>query len=215
MSIKNKRALLTVAVVEDDARIRLSLVEILQRTSECQCVGDYGTGEDAVAGLIARPARIVVMDINLPGISGVETVRRLAEVLPDTQFIMLTVAKDTTNIFNALAAGAAGYLLKPVRAQQLLAAINDVDQGGAPMTSSIARQVVATFQRKPAKPSDVTLSEREYQVLKLLAEGWLYKQAAAELGMSINTFCEHIRRIYRKLNVHSRQDAVAHYQKRC
>jgi DNA-binding NarL/FixJ family response regulator len=213
VSIRTKSIPLSVAVVEDDARIRLSLVEILRRTSECQCVGDYGTGEEAVAGLTAQPARVVVMDINLPGISGVETVRRLAEVLADTQFIMLTVVKDTTNIFNAFAAGAAGYLLKPVRGQQLLAAILDVEQGGAPMTSSIARQVVATFQRKPSKPTDVTLSEREYQVLKLLAEGWLYKQAAAELGMSINTFCEHIRRIYRKLKVHSRLEAVAHYQK--
>jgi len=217
----SESASLTVAVVEDDARVRRSLVEIVQQSAGCQCMGDYGSGEEAVKGLSKLPARVVLMDINLPGISGVECVRQLAGILLETQFVMLTTYKDSDNIFDALAAGASGYLIKPVRARELLAAIKDVDRGGAPMTSSIARQVVAFFQRKPApspkmsaKMSDAELSEREHAVLKLLSEGCLYKQVAAELGVSINTIYEHIRRIYRKLKVHSRQEAVECYRAR-
>jgi len=214
MTQKTKTAHLTVAVVEDDPRVRSSLVEILSQAPGCVCVGDYASGEDAVPALGKHSARVVIMDIHLPGIDGVECVRQLAPLLPDTQFIMLTVAKDTDNLFNALAAGAAGYLLKPVRAKDLLDAIRDVDQGGAPMTSSIARKVVAVFHPKPATPKGEVLSEREQQVLKLLSEGLLYKQAASEMGISVNTLCEYIRRIYRKLHVHSRQEAIEHYRRR-
>jgi DNA-binding NarL/FixJ family response regulator len=212
MTTKLHIAPLTVAVVEDDPRVRGSLVEILNQGDGFTCVGHYANGEEAVAGLVENPARVVVMDIHLPGIDGVECVRRLAPVLPGTQFIMLTVAKDSDNLFNALAAGASGYLLKPVRAKELLDAVRDVDQGGAPMTSSIARRVVAAFHRKPAAPKDETLSEREQEVLKLLSEGLLYKQAAEKLGVSVNTLCEYVRRIYRKLQVHSRQEAVERYR---
>ena len=213
MTRKNKEETLAIAVVEDDPRVRSSLVEILSQDPGCVCVGDYASGEDAVAGLEKHPARVVIMDIHLPGIDGVECVRQLAPVLPDTQFLMLTVAKDSDNLFNALAAGAAGYLLKPVRVKELLDAVRDVDQGGAPMTSSIARRVVAAFHRKPAVPKGEALSEREQQVLKLLSEGLLYKQAASEMGVSVNTLCEYIRRIYRKLQVHSRQEAIDHYRR--
>lgn len=213
MTQKTKAEPLTVAVVEDDPRVRSSLVEILNQDSGCVCVGDYASGEDAVAGLSKRPVRVVIMDIHLPGIDGVECVRQLSPVLPDTQFLMLTVAKDSDNLFNALAAGASGYLLKPVRAKELLDAVRDVNQGGAPMTSSIARRVVAAFHRKPAAPTGEVLSEREQQVLKLLSEGLLYKQAASEMGVSVNTLREYIRRIYRKLQVHSRQEAIEHYRK--
>lgn len=213
MTLKTKAPPLTVAIVEDDPRVRSSLVEILSQAPGCVCTGNYASGEDAAAALEKHPARVVIMDIHLPGMDGVECVRQLAPTLPDTQFLMLTVAKDTDNLFNALAAGAAGYLLKPVRAKELLDAIRDVDQGGAPMTSSIARKVVAAFHRKPAAPKGEALSEREQQVLKLLSEGLLYKQAASEMGVSVNTLCEYIRRIYRKLQVHSRQEAIEHYRK--
>ena len=210
MTPKSKAETLAIAVVEDDPRVRSSLVEMIRQNPGCVCVGDYASGEEAVAGLVKHPARVVIMDIHLPGIDGVECVRQLSPVLPDTQFLMLTVAKDSDNLFNALAAGAGGYLLKPVRAGELLDAIRDVDQGGAPMTSSIARQVVAAFHRKPAPPTGEALSEREQEVLKLLAEGLLYKQAAAEMGVSVNTLREFIRRIYKKLQVHSRQAAIDH-----
>jgi DNA-binding NarL/FixJ family response regulator len=213
MTPKSKAETLAIAVVEDDPRVRSSLVEMIRQNPGCVCVGDYASGEEAVAGLAKHPARVVIMDIHLPGIDGVECVRQLSPVLPDTQFLMLTVAKDSDNLFNALAAGAGGYLLKPVRAGELLDAIRDVDQGGAPMTSSIARQVVAAFHRKPAPPTGEALSEREQEVLKLLAEGLLYKQAAAEMGVSVNTLREYIRRIYKKLQVHSRQQAIDHHRR--
>ncbi|MCX6878590.1 MAG: response regulator transcription factor [Verrucomicrobia bacterium] len=214
MTPKNKAETLAIAVVEDDPRVRSSLVGMIRQNPGCVCGGDYASGEEAVAGLVKHPARVVIMDIHLPGIDGVECVRQLSPVLPDTQFLMLTVAKDSDNLFNALAAGAGGYLLKPVRAGELLDAIRDVDQGGAPMTSSIARRVVAAFHRKPAPPTGEALTEREQEVLKRLAEGLLYKQAAAEMGVSVNTLREYIRRIYKKLQVHSRQQAIDHHRRR-
>jgi DNA-binding NarL/FixJ family response regulator len=215
MTSKIKPQILSVAVVEDDPRVRGSLVGILVQDDACVCIADYPDGESAVAGLSENSARVVIMDVHLPGMSGIECVRKLAPLMPDTQFIMLTVAKDSENLFNALAAGASGYLLKPVRARELLDAVRDVSQGGAPMTSSIARRVVAAFRPKPAaNPQMESLSEREHEVLALLSEGLLYKQAADKLGVSVNTFCEYIRRIYRKLQVHSRQEAVDQYRRR-
>jgi DNA-binding NarL/FixJ family response regulator len=214
MTCKPDTAPLTVAIVEDDPRVRGSLVGILGQDPGCVCAGDYANGEEALAGLAEKPARVVVMDIHLPGIDGIECVRRLAPAMPDTQFIMLTVAKDSENLFNALAAGASGYMLKPVRAKELLDAVRDVDQGGAPMTSSIARRVVAAFRPQPAvRAKSENLSDREHEVLALLSEGLLYKQAADKLGVSVNTLCEYVRRIYRKLQVHSRQEAIDRYRK--
>jgi len=215
MTAKQKPEFLNIAVVEDDARVRGSLVGILGQHPGCVCVADYPDGESAVAGLVGQSVHVVIMDIHLPGMNGIECVRQLAPGMPDTQFIMLTVAKDSDNLFNALAAGASGYLLKPVRAKELIDAVRDVNQGGAPMTSSIARRVVAAFRPKPvSNPQMESLSEREHEVLALLAEGLLYKQAADRLGVSVNTFCEYIRRIYRKLQVHSRQEAVDQYRQR-
>lgn len=215
MTSKRKAEMLSVAVVEDDPRVRGSLVSILGQDPGCVCTADYPDGESAIAGLSENPVRVVIMDIHLPGMSGVECVSRLAPLMSGTQFIMLTVAKDSDNLFNALAAGATGYLLKPVRARELLDAVRDVNQGGAPMTSSIARRVVAAFRPKPASnPQVESLSEREQEVLALLSEGLLYKQAADKLGVSVNTFCEYIRRIYRKLQVHSRQEAVERFRGR-
>jgi DNA-binding NarL/FixJ family response regulator len=215
--MKSKSPALTVAVVEDDPRVRESLVEIIEQDPNCTCIGQYPSAEAAISGLAQEPARVVVMDIHLPQMTGIDCVRALAPSMTDTQFIMLTVAKDSDNLFNALAAGASGYLLKPVRAKELLAAVHDVDQGGAPMTSSIARRVVAAFRpkvkTKSQSPGAEDLSERENQVLSLLSQGLLYKQAADEMGVSVNTLCEYVRRIYRKLQVHSRQEAIEHYRK--
>jgi DNA-binding NarL/FixJ family response regulator len=209
---------LTVAVVEDDSNVRLSLVQILKQTEHIACVGDYASGEEAVSGLAQKPADVVLMDINLPGMNGVDCVRKVVCLLPEVQILMLTVYKDTDTIFQALESGASGYLLKPVRAQQLIEAVRDVATGGAPMSSAIARQVVAAFRGKPPvtrEADDITsLSEREHHVLRLLAEGYLYKQVAVELDISINTLYEHIRRIYRKLHVHSREEAITHYRSR-
>jgi DNA-binding NarL/FixJ family response regulator len=210
-------SVLTVALVEDDPGVRGSLVSILSQAKNIKCVGDYGSGEAAVEGLTRSPAQVVVMDINLPGMNGVECVKQLAVILPETQIVMLTAYKDIDTIYQALASGASGYLLKPVRAKQLIDAVTDVSQGGAPMSSSIARQVVVAFRHKPEvkEAGEVTdLSEQELQVLKLLSEGYPYKQVSIEMNVTINTIYEYIRRIYRKLHVHSKQEAVAHYRSR-
>jgi len=201
---------ISVALVEDDARIRRTLAMILNTTTDCQCRAQYGSGEEAVAAIPADPPRIIIMDINLPGISGVECVRQLVERGVTSQVLMLTVHKDADAIFNALAAGAVGYLVKPVPASQLLAAVRDVYGGGAPMTSSIARKVVQAFQRHaPARRTDDGLSPREQEILDLLAQGFLYKEIAQKLAASYSTVRTHIERIYAKLHVNSRSQAVA------
>jgi DNA-binding NarL/FixJ family response regulator len=152
------------------------------------------------------------MDINLPGLDGVECVRRLAEFQPCPQIIMLTVHEDTDYIFESLAAGACGYLLKPVRAAELLAAIKNVYAGGAPMTSSIARKVVQSFKgAKPAQNDVEELSRREQEILDLLAKGYSYKETAEQIGISYSTVHTHIEHIYHKLHVRSRAQAVAKY----
>lgn len=209
---------ITVALVEDDARIRRTLAMILNRTSDCLCTGEYGSAEDAITGIVAQPPRLVIMDINLPGMSGVECVRQLVANGVQSQILMLTVHKDPDAIFNALAAGAVGYLVKPVPATQLLDAVRDAHGGGAPMTSSIARKVVQAFQHgtlaqqpepQPAPRIDDGLSPREREILELLAQGFLYKEIADQLGASYATVRTHVERIYSKLHVHSRSQAVA------
>jgi len=212
---RDKARHISVAVVEDDARVRRSLIAILKHAPGCECVGEYGSGEDAVAGLAKRPAQVVVVDVNLPGMDGVECVRQLASVLPEVHMLMLTVHEDADTIFDALAAGASGYLLKPVRTQELIASVLDVCRGGAPMSSSIARKVVQAFRRKPAdQASGAALSSRESEVLDMLAQGYLYKEIAERLEISYSTVQTHIERIYNKLHVHSRAQAVAlHLQK--
>jgi DNA-binding NarL/FixJ family response regulator len=152
------------------------------------------------------------MDINLPGMNGVECVRQLKQVLPRTQVIMLTVYEDTENIFNALAAGASGYLLKRTPREELLAAIRDVHQGGSPMTTHIARKVVQSFQQSAVSAQQTEeLSPREREVLDCLAQGFLYKEIADKLGISYETVHTYIRRIYEKLQVRTRTEAVAKF----
>ncbi len=150
------------------------------------------------------------MDINLPGLSGIEGVRRLKPLRPETQFLMLTVYEDVDHVFDALSAGATGYLLKQTPRRELLEAIKDVYAGGSPMTSNIARRVVQAFHREePGAPSSAALSPRENEVLELLARGYLYKEIMDELQVSRGTVNTHIRRIYEKLHVRSRAQAVA------
>ena len=152
------------------------------------------------------------MDINLPGLSGVECVRQLKPVLPATQIIMLTVYQNTKHVFDALAAGATGYLLKQTPPTELLAAIKDVQSGGSPMSSHIARKIVQSFQKPAPAANDAEhLSPREAQVLDLLAKGFLYKEIADQLNLTYATVHTHIRHIYEKLHVRSRTEAVAHH----
>ena len=203
---------LCVAVVEDDARIRWSLSEIIDQEDDLECVGTFASAEEALTHLPKLKPQVVLMDVNLPGMTGIDCVRRLAPKCPGVQVIMLTVREDSDIIFDSLAAGACGYLLKPPSAEELVAAIRDVFAGGAPMTTSIARKVVQSFNRVASSaPEAEKLSPREVQVLECLVKGLAYKEVAAELGISYSTVQRHIEAIYKKLHVHSRSHAVAKY----
>lgn len=200
-----------VSVVEDDARVRNGLVQLINLSEGFHCVSHHANAEVALAELPAAKPDVVLMDINLPGLNGVECVRQLKPQLPGTQIVMLTVYEETEMIFKALAAGATGYLLKQTLPAELLNAIRDVHRGGSPMTSHIARKIVASFQQPPAAASRglANLTPREQEVLDHLAKGFLYKEIADALGISYDTVHAHIRRIYEKLQVRSRTEAVA------
>jgi DNA-binding NarL/FixJ family response regulator len=203
---------LVVSIVEDDATARRMLGEWIRRAPGFRCAGAHGSGEAALATLPSEKPTVVLMDINLPGMTGIECVRRLKPLLLGTQFVMLTVYEDADHIFNALVAGASGYLLKRMPREELLAALKDVHAGGSPMSSHIARKVVQSFQRIDSqRPTEVDLSPREREVLALLARGYLYKEIAESLQISVLTVNSYIRRIYEKLHVRSRAQAVAKY----
>ena len=209
---KTAEETITVAVVEDDPQVRRSLAGILKRGPGVICVGEYGNAEEALREIPRLQPKVVLMDINLPGMDGVHCVRQLSELAPKTQVLMLTVYDNTDTIFNSLAAGASGYLLKPISAEQLLAAVRDVYGGGAPMTSDIARKVVQTVtQPAPASSETENLSPREQEVLDFLAKGYLYKEIAEQLNISYGTVHTYIERIFKKLQVRSRAQAVAKY----
>jgi DNA-binding NarL/FixJ family response regulator len=202
----------TIAIVDDDASVRRSLAGILQRSPGIKCVGSYASAETALAEIPRVAPQIMLMDINLPGMDGVACVRQLASLAPKTQIIMLTVHDDTSAIFNSLAAGASGYLLKPVRAADLIAAVRDVFAGGAPLTSNIARKVVQSFKQKPPTGQMAEdLSPREMEVLDCLTRGFVYKEIAEHLEVSYATVRTHIEHIYEKLHVRSRSQAVAKF----
>ncbi len=207
-----RRPTVTVTVVEDDASIRELLATWIQETEGFACVGRFPDAESAIARMVECRPNVALVDINLPGLSGVECVRTLKPRLPDTQFVMLTVYDDSTHIFDALAAGATGYLLKRTSREALIAALREVHSGGSPMSSNIARKVVQSLQQaKPKPPAAGQLSKREGEVLALLAQGYLYKEIADSMGVSVPTVNSFIRRIYEKLHVNSRGQAVALY----
>jgi DNA-binding NarL/FixJ family response regulator len=201
-----------VSVVEDQDPLRQTMARVLNRAEGFECISTFASAEEALAGLPQDPPQVVLMDINLPGMNGVECVRQLKQKVPQLQIMMLTVYEDTENIFNALAAGASGYMLKRTPRAELLEAIREVHRGGSPMTTHIARKVVQSFQ-KPAPAAAVTesLSQREQEVLDGLAQGLINKEIADKLGISPETVHTYIRRIYEKLQVRSRAEAVAKF----
>lgn len=206
-----------VALVEDQGGLRESLTKALTGVSGIVCVASCANAEQALEELpVARP-HVVLMDINLPGMSGVECVRRLVERIPGVLVVMLTVFDNTEAIFDSLKSGACGYLHKPVRGRELVAAIREVAAGGSPMSAKIARMVVQTFSSPATSPAatqpDAGLTEREQAVLDLVLEGFPYKQIADRLDLSVYTVNFHIRNIYGKLQVHSRSEAVAKLRK--
>jgi DNA-binding NarL/FixJ family response regulator len=205
---------ISISIVEDNEKLRGTLARVLNRADGFRCVSQHGSAEDALKDLPGLKPEVVLMDINLPGMNGVECVRQLKPLLPQTQVMMLTVYEDTENIFNALAAGASGYMLKRTSSKELIEAIHEVRRGGSPMTMHIARKVVQSFQKiAPAQSTD-NLSEREQQVLDLLSQGLIYKEIAEKLGISYETVHTYIRRIYEKLQVRTRTEAVAKFLRR-
>jgi DNA-binding NarL/FixJ family response regulator len=204
--------MITVSIVDDEKGLRDSIATFINGTAGFRCVATYPSAETALKELPSNKPDVVLMDINLGGMNGIQCVQKLKSILPDLQIIMLTVYEDTDQIFQALAAGATGYLLKRLSPAKLLQAIRDVHAGGSPMSSSIARKVVASFQKAGrAGEKHQALSPREGMVLDCLAKGLTYKQIADQLGISIDTIRTYLRRIYEKLHVHSRTEAVAKY----
>ena len=206
---------ISVSIVEDNDQLRATLARVLNRAEGFHCLSHYANAEEALKDLPQASPDVVLMDINLPGMNGVQCVRQLKAMLPQVQVMMLTVYEDTENIFNALAAGANGYMLKRTSSKELLEAIQDVHRGGSPMTMHIARKVVQSFQHTAAtaQPAE-NLSEREQQVLDCLTQGLMYKEIAEKLGISYETVHTYIRRIYEKLQVRTRTEAVAKFLRR-
>ena len=206
---------ITVSIVEDNDQLRGTLARVINRAEGFHCLSQYPDAEAAVEALPRDHPDVVLMDINLPGMNGVECVRRLKQLAPDSLVIMLTVYEDTENIFNALAAGASGYLLKRTPRAEVLDAIREVHRGGSPMTTHIARKVVQSFQQTGASSqSTESLSPREQEVLDCLSKGFLYKEIADKLGIGYETVHTYIRRIYEKLQVRTRTEAVAKFLRR-
>jgi len=202
---------LRVAIVEDDERLRQQFAQLVENAGDMTCVGDSPSAEAALTTLPRVAPDVVLMDLNLPGINGIECTRRLKALRPDTQVVMLTSFESTEAIFDSLAAGATGYVLKRAPGNEILEAVRDVHAGGSPMSSAIARKVVSFFGKRvdPAPSPELDrLTDRERSVLLALAEGQQYKEIADTLGISINTVRNHVKRTYEKLQVNTRLDAV-------
>jgi len=199
---------LRVGIVEDDDRLRADFARLIDETGDMRCVGAYASAEVALAELPSQAPDVVLMDINLPGMSGIESVGRLRALIPTVQVMMVTVFDDTSSVFESLKRGASGYILKRAPVAELLAAIRDLATGGAPMSGVIARKVVQYFGQHGPAPEVQTLTAREHQVLVALSHGDQYKEIAAKLDISINTVRRHIMAIYDKLHVNSRLEAV-------
>lgn len=201
-----------VAIIEDDEEIRSNLTHRVGGNEAFLLLRAYGDAESAVADLPNFKPDVVLVDINLPGMNGIECVRNLKPRMPDTQFIMLTVYEDSNRLFQSLIAGASGYLLKRTPPAKLLSAIREAYVGGSPMTPQIARRVVQHFQHAPEPPSELQkLTPREREVLDQLSKGFRYKEIVENLRISSGTLHSYIRSIYDKLHVHSRTEAVVKY----
>jgi DNA-binding NarL/FixJ family response regulator len=198
-----------VAIVEDNRTVRDGLKFLIGHSPGCECVRGWATAEEALEQVERVRPDVVLMDIGLPGMSGIDCITQIKKLLPKIQILMLTVFEDDDRVFQSLTAGASGYLLKKSDPTQVIAAIEDIHRGGSPMSSQIARRVVAFFQKPQSDHRQVDgLSPREQEILTLLAKGFLYKEIAESLGISVETVRTHIRNLYEKLHVRSRMEAV-------
>ncbi len=205
--------MIKVAVVEDHKPTREALARIINLSSDCQCICACPTAEEALRALPGHRPAVVLMDIQLPKMSGIECVAKLKELLPAAEVIMVTVYEDPDNIFRALRSGASGYVLKRATPEAILGAIREVHCGGVPMSVEIARKVIAYFQ-DPALAVNGTenLTPREVEILKLMAQGFLNKEIAERLGVSLDAVLWHLKHIYQKLHVHSRCEAILKFR---
>lgn len=200
---------ITFSIVEDQRDMRESLVEWLGHTPGLRCLGAHASAEEALRNIPSENPDVVLMDINLSGMNGIECVSRLKELLPRTQVLMLTTYDDGDLIFDSLRAGANGYLLKNTPQEELVEAVQQVHAGGAPMSLQIARKVINYFHRTKKTSSELeALTVRELEILKLLAQGYMYKEIADRLAISMSTVRTHVTAVYEKLHVHSRTEAA-------
>lgn len=201
-----------IGIVEDNRGVRQAWAKLIAAEEGFECVGAYASGEAALAGFPADRPEVVLMDLGLPGISGIECTARLKDLLPQTQILVVTVYNDNENLFEALKAGASGYLLKCTEREELARSIRELVAGGAPMSGRVARQVIDAFRMAMPAPSEMdSLSLREQEILALLAQGLVAKDVATKVGLSYQTVRAHLRNIYEKLHVHSRAEAVRKY----
>ncbi len=199
-----------VAIIEDRREIREGLATLIGFTDGFECIGRYGSMEEALASVRHRVPDVILSDIGLPGIDGIEGVRILKSQYPDITILMLSVYEDNDRIFEALCAGAVGYLLKKTPPAKILDSIREALAGGSPMSPEVARKVITIFRDyRPPEKVDYNLTPHETRLLKLLVEGHSYKTAALELGVTVNTVSFHLKSIYEKLQVHSKSEAVA------
>jgi len=198
------------AIIEDQREIREGLALLIDGTAGYRCTRTFRSMEDALAGIGDEPPDVALVDIGLPGMSGIEGIRILRERYPSVRLLMLTVYDDDDRIFEALCAGASGYLLKKTPPARLLDSLREAFEGGAPMSPEVARRVIELFRRvRPPERADCDLTPHETRILKMLVDGHNYKSAAGELDVSVNTVAFHVKRIYEKLQVHSKSEAVA------
>jgi DNA-binding NarL/FixJ family response regulator len=200
--------MIKVAIVEDIKDIREGLQLLIDSNEGFSCTNTYSTAEDALLRLPNALPDVVLMDIHLPGISGIEAVKKLKVQFPSVQFIMSTVYEDDENIFESLKSGATGYLLKKTSPDKILEAIKEVYNGGSPISAQIARKVIASFQKKDPIDASADLTPKEKEILKALAKGLRYKEIADEIQISMDTVRTHVRHIYEKLQVQSRMEAI-------
>ena len=208
-----------VSIIEDQEDIRDGMRFLINQTAEFSCLSVFQNAEDALTGLSLQQPQLVIMDINLPGMTGIECIKRLKPRYPEMQFIMFTVFEDSEQVFDALSAGASGYLLKKTPPEKIINALKELHEGGAPMSTGIARKVITSLQQRSAvqvnnTTSDFKLSARENEILQLLAKGLFYKEIANQLSISTGTVRQHIHNIYEKLHVQNRTEALNKVQGR-
>ena len=199
-----------VAIIEDLREVREGLTSLIDRTSGFQCVGSYRTMEEALKGLSVPPPDVILTDIGLPGMNGIEGTAVLRQRFPEVPVLALTVYDDEESVFNAICAGASGYLLKNTPPERLIESLKEVAEGGAPMSPDVARRVLMLFREfRPPSRASYRLTPQETELLRLMVEGHHYKTAASVLGITTSTVSFHLKNIYQKLQVHSKTEAVA------